>query len=210
MWLLVNDPAQAAGFRAPLVTPESWRDDFAVIHKPAGFIAREELALPYGSSAHVVVTVDDWTARGATATAGRASLPDAEGTTSSLGLICAQGILAHSQDIRDGIASELGISRAEIVLAPRSANADAVIRVYRSVVLNPSERSLQARRMLRDAILSWSGRASGPLRVDAGHIVPERPAVGVRQAWQALHFALQRRLGREMRRLRPSIKGKRS
>ncbi len=209
LWLLVNEKAQAAGFCAPHITPESWRDDFAVIHKPAGFITREELAIPYGSGAHVVLTVDDRTSREATATARLGAIHDAEGTTGSLALMCAQGILAHSQDSRDRIASELGISPAEIVLAPRGAIADAVIRVYRSVVLNPSERSLQARRMLRDAILSWSQPAGGPVRVDAAHAVPEGPAAGVRQAWYALHTAVERRLGRELRRLRPSIKGKR-
>ena len=210
LWLLVNDPAQAAGFRAPLITPESWRDDFAVIHKPAGFIAREELTIPFSSSAHVVVTVDKWRSHSPTATAGPGAIPDAEGTTGSLGLLCAQGILAHSQDIRDGIASELGISPAEIAFSPRGATADAVIRVYRSVVLNPSERSLQARRMLRDAILSWSQPAGGRVRLDTAHAVPEGSTVGVRQAWHALHTAVQRRLGRELSRLRPPIKAKRS
>ncbi len=151
------------------------------------------------------MTVDEWTSHGATATAGCGEIPDAEVTTRSLGLLCAQGILTHSQDIRDAIASELGISSSEIALAPRGANPDAVLRVYRSVVLNPSESALQARRSLRDAILSWSQPAGGPVRVDAPHAVPEGPTAGVRQAWRALHTALKRRLGRELRRLRPSF-----
>ena len=203
-------PGASRGILRPLITPESWRDDFAVIHKPAWFIAREELAIPFGSSAHVVVTVEKWSFRGATAPAGRGAFPDAEATTGSLGLLCAQGILAHSQDIRDGIASELGISPAEITLSPSGASVDAFLRVYRSVVLNPTERSLQARRMLRDAILSWSQPAGAPVRLDAAHAVPEGPTVGVRQAWHALHTALQRRLGRQMRHLRPTITGKRT
>jgi hypothetical protein len=203
--LLVNNPAQAEGFCAPLVTPAAWRDDFAIIHKPASFTAREELAIPYSSKAHVVVTVDQWTSRGAPASAGHGAVPDAEDTTRSLGLLCAQGILARTEHSRERIAEELGIPPGEIALVPREATADAVLRVYRSVVLNPSERSLQARRMLCDAILSWSRPSREPVRIDAAHPVPDGPTVGVRQAWQALSAALQRRLGREMRRLRAPI-----
>jgi hypothetical protein len=206
--LLVNDPAQAVGFCAPLITADAWRDDFAVIHKPAPFLARQELAIPYGSSAHVVVTVDEWASRGTPASASDAASHDADGTTRSLGLLCAQGILACSRPCREQIARELGIPPAEIALAPRDAMVEAVIRVYRSVVLNPSERSLQSRRMLRDAILSWSKPAGHPVRIDAAHSVPDGPTVGVRQAWHALNAALQRRLGREMRRLRPPFTSK--
>jgi hypothetical protein len=202
--LLVDDPAQAAGSSVRLMTAEAWRDDFAVIHKPAPFLARDELAIPYGSSAHVVVEVDDWTSRSAPASAGGAAIHDAEGTTRSLGLPCAQGILVSAQQSREQIASELSIPPAEITLAPRETMVEAVIRAYRSVVLKPSERSLQSRRMLRDAILSWSKPAGQRVRIDEAHSVPEGPTFGVRQAWHALNAALQRRLSREMRRLGPS------
>jgi hypothetical protein len=202
--ILVNDPRQAAGFTGLLVTPEEWRDDFAVIHKPAPFRSREELAIPYSSSAHVIVTEDDMAQERAPGRDSRGGHDGVDRTTRSLSLLCAQGILAPSQLSRERIASELGISSAEIAIVPRGAAADALFRVFRSAVLNPPERSLQARRMLRDAILSWSSPSGRPLRVDPAHTVPDPSTIGVRQAWKALSTALERRLARELRRLRVS------
>jgi glycosyltransferase involved in cell wall biosynthesis len=88
--------------------------------------------------------------------------------------------------------------------------ARATLEVYRAAVRRPSERSLQMRRLLRDAIFRWAQRpaptaGSGPaagagatsLIDDATH----EQSIGVKNAWRALNFAIGARLKREMRRL---------
>jgi hypothetical protein len=202
--VLVNEPRQSAGFTGRLITPDDWHDDFAVIHKPAPFRSREELAIPFSSSAHVIVTYDGVAPERAPGRNSRGGHDGADRTTHSLSLPCAQGILAPSQLSRQRIAFELGIPSTEITVAPHAAAPDAVFRVYRSAVLNPPERSLRARRMLREAILSWSSPSGRPLRFDPPHAASDRSTIGVRQAWQALADALKRRVGRELRRLRVS------
>ncbi len=74
--------------------------------------------------------------------------------------------------------------------------------VYRSAVLRPSDRSLQMRRHLRDAILHWGGFAPQPARPPA---TPE--PMGIRNSWSALNSALSARLGRELGRFRSRLPG---
>ncbi len=57
--LLVRDPAQAAGLRGRVVTPENWADDVEVIHKPSHVLDPAELRLLFESSAHVVISYLD-------------------------------------------------------------------------------------------------------------------------------------------------------
>jgi glycosyltransferase involved in cell wall biosynthesis len=66
--------------------------------------------------------------------------------------------------------------------------------VYRSTVLRPSDRSLEMRRHLRDAILHWGTPPPPPPPL------PEQ--MGIRNSWIALNTALYARLGRELRRFR--------
>ena len=158
--------------------PKAARDDFAVIHRPAPFFRREDLAIPFGSSAHVIVSYHDSTSYGvAEAFAGDPD-PEAFATARSLSLLCAQGIVAHSDRTRGWIASELGIPGTEIAVDATGVGADLVFRVYKSAVLNPSERSLEARRLFRDAILGWSSPPGRRVRIDQrGNNA--RPAHGV-------------------------------
>ncbi len=84
--------------------------------------------------------------------------------------------------------------------------ARATFEVYRSAVLRPTSRSLQMRRLLSDSILSWSEPLAEPQ--ETGNLVSYHPVVvsepvGIRTAWKALNFALQRRIRREMKRLYP-------
>jgi hypothetical protein len=217
--LLVNDPAEAESWGGAVITQQDWRDDFAVIHKPAPFFKQEELAIPYGSSAHVIVTYQDPVASDVPAAFGSDADPATHRTTRSLSLLCAQGILADSQLSRERIASEFGIPSTEIVVVPPGVEADhaasalqcdwertaqSTLAVYRSAVLNPSERSLRSRRMFRDAILCWSNRPSHPLRSLRADPRPDVRTMGVRPALKALNLALQRRIGCELRRLRVS------
>ena len=48
--LLVHTPEQAEGLKGRVVTQEQWRDDVAVIHKPAQIAQKHELPILFGSS----------------------------------------------------------------------------------------------------------------------------------------------------------------
>ena len=125
--LLVNEPAEAESWGGAVITQHDWRDDFAVIHKPWLFFKREELAIPYGSSAHVIVTYQDLVASRVRAAFGSDADPAAHHTTASLSLLCAQGILADSQPSRERIASEFGIPSTEIAVVPPGVEADRAL-----------------------------------------------------------------------------------
>ncbi len=198
---LISDPAQALGLSSPAITPEVWRDEFAVIHRPAPFFSREDLAIPFASSAHVIVSYQDSSSYAAPE--AFASDPDQKtyASTRSLSLLCAQGIVADSERTRGWIASEFGIPGTEIAVDGMGGGADLVFRVYKSAVLNPGERSLQARRLYREAILGWSSPPGRRVRIDRAEAMPDRHTAGVRDAWKALRSALKRRVKREMHRL---------
>jgi glycosyltransferase involved in cell wall biosynthesis len=85
--------------------------------------------------------------------------------------------------------------------------ARATLEACRDAVLRPSERSLQARRLLRDAIVSWSRRVPPRqnLRFVAHASEPGAgEALGIRSACAALKGAVVRRLNRELKRLSAS------
>ena len=77
-----------------------------------------------------------------------------------------------------------------------------MFRVYKSAVLNPVGRSLQVRRLFREAILGWSSPPGRRVRIDRAEAMPDRHTAGVRNAWKALSSALKRRVKREIHRLR--------
>jgi hypothetical protein len=198
---LVNARGQADGLNGRVITGDEWRDEFAVIHKPAQFLNRRELEVPFSSSSHVVITYHVSIAHHVSMVVGDDAIIDACGTTSALGLLCASGIVVDSAGSREDVASEFGIPAEEIAVAPLESTARSMFEVYRSAVLRPTERSLQMRRSLREAILSWSrplpGRLPGRERDEAS--VADQ-AIGVRSAWNSLRAAIGRRVGREARR----------
>ena len=179
---------QARGFHGPVVREDDWCDLFAIIHKPASFLNRSELEIPFRSSAHLVIT--DHASRGPT----RRRLQHDERPQHALcfGTSGSFGTLAQTDRFGSGNSATGDSSRiAELAAA-------ATFDVYRSAVLRPTERSLEMRRLLGEAIVSWSRPSPYHLsdrddkRPHAGH-----QAMGVRAAWSSLNAALRRRIGRE-------------
>ncbi len=114
---------------------------------------------------------------------------------SALHLAQAMERLAVSDLLREELRSR-GRQRVEQFTWEKTARAS--LEAYRAAVCSPSERSLQARRLLRDAIVSWS--------------VCEPPAdsdinapIGIRYAYRALQGAVRHRLNRELKRLPASL-----
>jgi glycosyltransferase involved in cell wall biosynthesis len=101
--------------------------------------------------------------------------------------------------LSDRLREELrwrGRERVEQFTWQRTARA--TFAAYRAAVLSPSDRSLQARRLLRDAIVHWSDREPpAPSQIT----VP----IGIRNACHALQGAVRRRLNRELNRLRQPL-----
>ena len=125
---LVNEPVQAAGLCGPIMTNQDWRDEFHIVHKPAQFFKRHELAIPFSSSAHVIVTFQDLIAYRVPAVFHTDADFEVYRTTSALSLLCASGILAYSSHARAEIATEFGILIDEIALTPLAVNAEAFSR----------------------------------------------------------------------------------
>ena len=200
---LVDTRDQADGLFGRIITVEEWRDEFAVIHKPAQFLNRRELEIPFSSSSHVVITYQDSMTPDASTVSGDDSDLDACGTTSSLSLLCASGILAQSQGSREKIAlgAEPRSAPRRSLSAPIERMAESTFAVYRRAVLRPTERSLQMRRLMREAILSWSRPSSRQtLLREEQKVRADGQAMGVRAAWNSLNSAIGRRVGREVRR----------
>ncbi len=109
--------------------------------------------------------------------------------------------LATDDDLQHELRNR-GLGRAEHLTWERTARA--TLEVYRSVVLRPTERSLQMRRSLRDAIIHWS--ESSP----TAPVIAVLDAMGIRHACLALNRAVHRRLRREMDRLPMNHKRKRA
>jgi glycosyltransferase involved in cell wall biosynthesis len=109
-------------------------------------------------------------------------------------------LIATRQALHEGLRNR-GLLRAQDFQWEHSARA--TLDVYRSTVRRPSERSLQMRRLLRDAIFRW---AASPGRFLANGI-PESTdwidahSIGIRNAWKALNIAISARLKREFKRL---------
>ncbi len=82
--------------------------------------------------------------------------------------------------------------------------ARATLAAYRSTIRRPSERSLQMRRLLRDAVIHWAANPAFAESVETAgptEAISLDVPVGIRNALQALNFALSARLKRELRRL---------
>ena len=90
--------------------------------------------------------------------------------------------------------------------------ACATVDVYRAAVFQPSQRSLHARRMLREAIVRWSEPRGDGEWLDSYNdldvFLTNRP-IGIKNAFKALNVSLHSRLLRELRRIR-SASGRRS
>jgi hypothetical protein len=120
-------------------------------------------------------------------------------------------LVATSEALREGLRTR-GLQRVQEFRWESTARA--TLEVYRSAVRRPSDRSLQMRRLLRDAIFRWA--ATPPSVVEAVETVetveisssPQAPVetiedqpLGIKNAWKALNFAISARLKREIRRI---------
>ena len=112
--------------------------------------------------------------------------------------------LATDEDLRQELRRR-GLDHVERFRWERTARA--VSEIYRSAVLRPSERSLQMRRLLRDAIVRWSEPAY--VEVPQPAEPPPLEPLGILNALTALNQAVHRRVRREIRRMEPVI-GRRS
>jgi glycosyltransferase involved in cell wall biosynthesis len=111
-------------------------------------------------------------------------------------------LLATDQALHDRL-KERGLARVEEFRWESTARATA--EVYRSTVRQPSDRSLQMRRMLREAIFRWAAADPLPSVVITSApsdtpVVYEQP-LGIKNALRALNFAISTRLKRELKRL---------
>ena len=121
--------------------------------------------------------------------------------------------LATEADLRDELRRR-GLARVEQFRWEQTARA--AVEVYRSAVLHPSERSLQMRRLLRDATVYWSEpqyvfvpQQPEPQPEPQPEVPPIPEPLGIRNALTALNEAVHRRLRREVSRIEPLI-GRRS
>jgi hypothetical protein len=110
----------------------------------------------------------------------------------------------------DAIQAELrdrGLKRATLFRWENTARD--TFDLYRRTVFEPRERSLNARRMLREAILHWSDPSLADLSLtwDRQADSQAKPqSLGVRNAWRALNVALLARMRRELKRFQPGIR----
>ncbi len=122
--LIVRTPLQADGLKGRVVTEDQWRDDVAVIHKPAQVFNPEELALLFGSTAHVVITYQDLIAYRVPVVFSSDPEYEAYRATSGLTMQAAQRILAYSASAAQEISSEFGIPRDELTIVPLGVEAE--------------------------------------------------------------------------------------
>lgn len=107
-----------------------------------------------------------------------------------------------------GELHERGLGWAERFTWEKTARA--TLDVYRSAVLRPPSRSLEMRRVLREAILNWavtcpSAGESLPYAQGLPTVPPEE--MGIINACRALNIAVHRRLRRELDRI-PAVVGR--
>jgi len=114
---------------------------------------------------------------------------------SAASLACAMETLARDGGLRDELRSR-GLAHVEKFRWENTARA--TFEVYRSAVLRPTERSLRARRLLREAIMRWA-EPDPNASANGQHGASGPP--GIREAWSALDVALHAWLRREIRRL---------
>ena len=123
--LLVKEPAQAAGMKGRVVTPDQWRDDVEVIHKPSQVVAPRELKVLFESSAHVVVTYQDLIGYQIPLTFSTDAQFDHYRATSNLMLQATQRIVAISQNAADEISAAFGIPHEEITVVHHGVEANS-------------------------------------------------------------------------------------
>ena len=121
--LLVREPAQAAGLKGRVVTPDQWRDDVEVIHKPAQVIAPRELKLLFESSAHIVITYQDLIGYQIPSVFPTDLQHDHYRATSSLSMQSVQRVIAYSESARQEITAEFGIPNEEVCVVPLGVDA---------------------------------------------------------------------------------------
>jgi hypothetical protein len=119
--------------------------------------------------------------------------------------------LATDDLLREGLRMR-GMKRVEEFRWEKTARA--TLEVYRATVRRPSERSLQMRRLFRDAIFRWAQRLS-PVSdfgsaewADSIDYSNYDQSIGVKNAWKALNVAIGARLRREIRRLPLAASGR--
>jgi len=124
---------------------------------------------------------------------------------SAIALARAMEQLATDEALRSNLSAR-GLERVEQFRWERTARK--TYDVYRSAVLHPSARSLEMRRWLREAILCWSEplpQHMANMRSISHHPVAGSEPLGIRDSWRSLNFAVQRRVRREMKRLKPRL-----
>jgi glycosyltransferase involved in cell wall biosynthesis len=84
--------------------------------------------------------------------------------------------------------------------------ARATVDVYKSAILQSSERSLQMRRNLQNSLACWGEPVFqlAPPSVPEPEPDPVPESMGILNAWRALNFALYTRLRRELERFHPA------
>ena len=115
--LLVRDPNQAKGLRGHVVTEDSWRDDPAVIHRPAQILHPQEIKLLFESSAHVVITYMDLIGYRIPLSYPNDREHNQYRATSNLSLQAVQRIIAFSESVSREITEEFGIPQTDIDVA---------------------------------------------------------------------------------------------
>jgi hypothetical protein len=106
------------------------------------------------------------------------------------------------------VLRDRGLRRVKQFTWQRTARA--TVRLYRSTILWPSNRSLEMRRIFGAAIVHWSRQETPAEPVsgqDAGLALANPEPLGIRNAYRALNLAVHRRLQRELNRL-PRVIGR--
>ena len=112
--LLVRVPNQAKGLRGHVVTEESWRDDSAVIHRPAQILHPQEMKFLFESSAHVVITYLDLIGYRIPLAYPNDREFNQYRATSNLSLQGVQRVIAMSESVSREVTDEFGIPQSEI------------------------------------------------------------------------------------------------
>jgi len=123
--LLVRNPAQARGLNGRVVTPEQWRDDVALIHRPAQVMDRQDLGLLFQSSAHVIITYQDLIAYRIPLVFPCEAEFEAYRATSRLTLPAVQRVIAISENVAREVAIEFGIPADEIPVVAHGVETES-------------------------------------------------------------------------------------
>ncbi len=114
--LLVRSPRQARGLKGRVVVETEFADDVEVIHKPAQVTDPAELALLFGSSAHVIITYQDLIGYRIPLAFPSDETFEQYRATSNLALQAAQRVVAISRSAAGEITAEFGIPSDEIAV----------------------------------------------------------------------------------------------